>query len=69
MIERDYEEGGYYVCCDNCPKSVQIKQDEFGRAIEALKMRGWKIVKFREASPNIQAEWRHFCPDCRKDIK
>ena len=60
MIERDYDEGGYYVVCDFCSNEINIQQSEFMRAIEALKMRGWKIIKAGD-------EWLHKCPVCQKD--
>ena len=68
MIERDYEEGGYYVACDNCSNDMQINQDDFMRAVEVMKMRGWKNILIAEASPNIRARWRHLCPNCKDKI-
>jgi len=66
MIERDHDEGGYYICCDTCSNDINIQQDDFTRAIEALKMRGWKIIKIHDPSPNIDTQWRHICPTCQK---
>lgn len=59
MIEKDDEEGGYYVVCDFCSNDVNIQQYDFFRVIEALKMRGWKIIK-------SGMEWLHKCPECQK---
>lgn len=57
MIEKDTDSNGYYVCCDYCWNDIVINQINFMKAIEALKMRGWKIIKEND-------EWLHKCPVC-----
>ena len=59
MIERDPDEGGFYIACDFCSNDINIQQDDFMRAIEALKMRGWRIIKDGK-------NWLHKCPECQK---
>lgn len=61
MIERDPEEGGYYVVCDFCSNDVNIQRKEFMHAIDALKRRGWKVIR-----DELALEWLHKCPDCQR---
>jgi len=60
MIERDPDEGGFYIVCDFCSNDINIQRNDFLLAIESLKMRGWKIIK-------QGSEWLHKCPTCLKD--
>lgn len=65
MIERDPDEGGFYVCCDFCSNDINIRQNDFMKAIEVLKMRGWKVIFDGQATTKAE-QWLHKCPTCQK---
>lgn len=69
MIERDPDEGGFYVVCDFCSNDINIQQHDFMRAIESMKMRGWKIMKNPRTKEfmTVSEEWLHKCPECQKN--
>lgn len=55
MIERD--EDGFYAACDNCSSEKEIHQRSFERAVEVLKIFGWKVVR-------IKGKYYNLCPGC-----
>lgn len=46
--------------CDSCGDSLYTETVDFMRAVENLKVEGWRTVK-------SQHGWEHFCPICQKE--